>query len=219
MHVVSLQTGKPKPSEVAKCKATSIVKEPVGSAVITTDAFGDDEIVDLKNHGGIDQVVYIYTRDDYDFFESDLGRSFTPGFFGENLTFSNDTASNDTAFSANQVRIGDRYRIGDVLLEVTAPRIPCNIFADRLGIATFVAMFREAKRPGMYCRVLKPGTITAGDPVQVTPAPASNLGLVEAFELYYNRSATQDEVLRAAASPVSERFKDDYDRRLERFSN
>lgn len=214
MHVVSVQTGVSRPSTVANAGATAIVKDPVGSAVVTADGLEGDVIVDLKNHGGPDQAVYIYTQDDYDWWEQELGERFTPGFFGENVTF-----SNGSEFAAESVRIGDRYQIGEVLLEVTAPRIPCGIFADRVGRADFVKRFRDANRPGMYCRVLTPGAIGDSDIIEVTKASEANLGLVAAYKLYYDRKADIEQVRHAISSPVSARFRDDYQRRLDRHSD
>lgn len=211
MHVISLQTGISRPSTVARSKATGIVKEPVDQAQVTSEGFGNDVIVDQDNHGGPDQIVYIYTDEDYQWWASELGQAMKPGYFGENMTF-----SLDPAVSAETVHIGDRYHIGELTLEVTAPRIPCNIFADRVQRPDFVRTFRSANRPGMYCRVIEPGTVTTGDEATVVPAPHGNLGLVEAFNLYYDRSASLSIVRKAIESPVSVRFRQDYERRLAR---
>ena len=213
MHIVSVQTGISRPSAVASNKATAIVKEPVMMANVTVDGLAGDVIVDQKNHGGPDQAVYIYTQADYGWWEAELERTLEAGLFGENLTFSADDAAQ---VEATMVRIGDRYRIGDVLLEVTAPRIPCLILADRVGQTDFVRVFREAERPGMYCRVLEPGTIRPGDSIEVTCAEATNLGLVDAYRLAYDRTADLDIIREALKSPVSIRFREDYERRLGR---
>lgn len=211
MQLLSIQTGISRPSSVARSKATAIVKVPVDVAHVSSEGVGDDVIVDLHNHGGPDQAVYIYTQSDYEFWEQELGRSLPSGFFGENLTF-----SADDRVAAETVRIGDLYTIGEVVLEVTAPRIPCNILADRVGQANYVDAYRAADRPGMYCRVLAHGLVKPGDVVTVEPAPESNLGLVEAYHLYYDRSASLETVRQAMQSPVSIRFRQDYERRLAR---
>ncbi len=211
MHLVSVQTGVSRPSSVAKQKATAIVKEPVAEAQIETEGLVGDVIVDLANHGGPDQAVYVYTRDDYEWWEQELGRSFPPGYFGENLTF-----SSGAMVPVESVRIGDHFTIGEVVLEVTSPRIPCGTFADRVGIADFVDAFRRADRPGMYCRVLTPGRVKPGDRVGVVAAPDFNLALVEAYHYHYDRSTDLDRIRRALESPVSKRIRADYERRLSR---
>ncbi len=213
MYLLSIQTGLARPSIVASNKATAIFKEPVDGALITSEGVGDDVIVDLHNHGGPDQAVYIYTQNDYEFWEQELARSLPSGFFGENLTF-----SADDCVKADQVRIGDRYTIGELVLEVTAPRIPCNILADHVGQAGYVDAFRDADRPGMYCRVLTPGSVKPGDSIAVEPAPEDNLGLVEAYRLFYDRNASLGTVRQAMQSPVSIRFRQDYERRIARHS-
>ena len=211
MHLLSIQTGISRPSTVATNKATAIIKESVDDAYISSEGVGDDVIVDQQNHGGLDQAVYIYTQNDYEFWEQELARTLPPGFFGENLTF-----STDDCVAANKVRIGDRYTIGGLVLEVTAPRIPCNILADRVGKSDYVAAFRDADRPGMYCRVLTPGSVKPGDPITVESASDTNLALIDAYRLFYNRSANLDTIRQAMQSPVSIRFRQDYERRLAR---
>ena len=85
-------------------------------------------------------------------------RNAAPGTFGENLTLS--------SFGDEQVRIGDRFGIGETLVEVTAPRIPCAVFATRMGEPDWVKRFADARRPGLYVRVLEPGEVAAGDAVE-----------------------------------------------------
>ncbi len=213
MQLLSIQTGISRPSDVASNKATAIIKEPVDGAYVSSEGVGDDVIVDAQNHGGPDQAVYIYTQNDYEFWEQEFGRALPAGFFGENLTF-----SAEHCVTADKVRIGDRYTIGELVLEVTAPRIPCNILADRVGQADYVAAFRDADRPGMYCRVLRPGSIEPGDTITLEQAPDSNLGLVQAYRLFYDRNASLETVRQAMQSPVSIRFREDYERRVARQS-
>jgi MOSC domain-containing protein YiiM len=86
-----------------------------------------------------------------------LGAVPEPGTFGENLTLS--------SFGPEAVRIGDRYRVGEALLEVTAPRIPCATFATRMGEPNWVQRFAAARRPGLDVRVLEPGEVAVGDRV------------------------------------------------------
>jgi MOSC domain-containing protein YiiM len=130
MKVLSVNVGKPRPNPCKGLSATGIDKRPVDApvAVIAPGPKGTGEVglegdraYDVKHHGGLDQAVYAYAREDLDRWETELGRPLTNGIFGENLT----TAGLDV----NGALIGERWRIGlDVVLEVSCPRIPCGTF-------------------------------------------------------------------------------------------
>lgn len=124
-----------------------------------------DVIGNKKLHGGDDQAVYAYAREDLDAWESRLSRDLTNGMFGENIT----TAGIDVTGAV----IGERWRIGadGLLLEVTRPRTPCKTFAKRLGIDGWIKTFTHGGTPGAYLRVLVPGTIRGGDSVEVVERP------------------------------------------------
>lgn len=116
-----------------------------------------DFIGDQKNHGGPDQAVCVYGASDYAWWSREMGKELPPGTFGENLTF--------TELESASLDIGDRLHVGSVVLEVTAPRIPCSTFARRMGDPMFVRKYSRAERPGLYCRVIQKGIVQAGDPV------------------------------------------------------
>ena len=131
-----------------------------------------DVIVNTRNHGGVDQAVYVYGRPDYDAFEHDVGYALPNGTFGENLTIAGLVSATFT--------IGDRLSIGDVVLEVTAPRTPCESLNARMGDNQFVKRFFAADRPGFYCRVLAEGTIQSGATVTYQPYPRIGISIVDA---------------------------------------
>ncbi|WP_447037941.1 MOSC domain-containing protein [Streptomyces sp. DSM 118878] len=145
------------------------VHEPVhivapGPKGVGGSGLAGDEIGDLRHHGGNDQAVYAYAREDLDAWERELGRSLANGVFGENLT----TAGVDV----NGARIGERWRIGGgPLLEVTSGRIPCRTFQGRLGEKGWVRRFTRQGVTGAYLRVLEPGVVRAGDAVEVVHRP------------------------------------------------
>lgn len=124
-----------------------------------------DVIGNRKLHGGDDQAVYVYAREDLDVWESRLGRDLTNGMFGENIT--------TTGIDVTGAVIGERWRIGadGLLLEVTRPRTPCKTFAKRLGIAGWIKTFTHGGTPGAYLRVLEPGSIRGGDSVEIVERP------------------------------------------------
>lgn len=144
---------------------TGIDKRPVDGAVrVARFGLFADVQADRGNHGGEDQAVYAYAEEDADRFAGELGRAVPPGLFGENLR----TRGVDVTGAV----IGERWRVGEkVLLEVTYPRTPCGTFERRMGLRGWQDRFREAGAPGAYLRVLRAGSITAGDPVHVVERP------------------------------------------------
>lgn len=128
-----------------------------------------------------------------------VGRGVLPGTFGENLTFS--------SFGAEPARIGDRFRVGEVLLEVTAPRIPCSTLAARMNDLEFVKKFRQAARPGFYARVLEAGRVQQGDPIQKIAAPTALPALTEVFHLWYDKTPEAARLRWILTAPLAERAR------------
>ncbi|SCK28624.1 MOSC domain-containing protein [Streptomyces sp. WMMB 322] len=123
-----------------------------------------DTIGDMRHHGGDDQAVYAFSREDLDDWAHELGREPANGSFGENLT--------TRGLDVNGARIGERWLVGSrVVLEVTAPRIPCRTFAGRLGEGGWVKRFTDRARPGAYLRVIEPGQVCAGDAIEIVHRP------------------------------------------------
>jgi MOSC domain-containing protein YiiM len=123
-----------------------------------------DTVCNLAHHGGNDQAVYAVAREDLDDWERELGRTLPNGAFGENLT--------TTGLDVSGARIGERWRIGsEVVLEVTAGRIPCSTFQGHVGEEGWVRRFTKKAATGAYLRVIAPGEIRAGDPVEIVHLP------------------------------------------------
>src|ERR1700722_11986288 len=126
----------------------------VGLLGLTGDAYADK-----INHGGKDQAVYAYAREDLDWWTEQLGRELRNGLFGENIT----TAGIDVSAAL----IGETWQLGTAIVQVTAPRTPCVIFQSWLDEPHWVKRFAAAGRPGAYLRVLTEGSVAAGDDLVV----------------------------------------------------
>ncbi|HZV33710.1 MAG TPA: MOSC domain-containing protein [Verrucomicrobiae bacterium] len=139
---------------------TGIYKQPVkGSVKAGRLGLAGDAQADLENHGGIYKAVYSYPFEHYSDWSRELGRNdFALGQFGENLTV--------TGLSEDNVRIGDVFRIGTALLEVTQPRVPCFKLAHKMGLPEFPKKFIASGRTGFYHRVLEEGEMSAGDAIE-----------------------------------------------------
>ncbi|MBV8714959.1 MAG: MOSC domain-containing protein [Chloroflexi bacterium] len=141
---------------------------------------GDDQ-ADRRFHGGPDKAVYAYSMDDYRFWQDELGIAIEPGRFGENLTID--------GLDASHARIGERWQIGSVLLEVRQPRIPCYKLGMRVQDPAFPRHFAAAERPGAYLRILREGTVAAGDPVEVVFRPVHEVDVAFVARAYHTDRA------------------------------
>jgi MOSC domain-containing protein YiiM len=162
----------------AKAEPTGFAKRPVAGAVAVRapgtlkgeSGLAGDAIGDKENHGGDDQAVYAFAREDLDRWERELGRVLPDGSFGENLT----TAGADP----NAALIGEQWRVGDdLVLQVTSPRLPCRTFAARMGVEGWAKRFTEDGRPGAYLKVVQPGPVRAGDVIVVSRRPPHDVSV------------------------------------------
>jgi MOSC domain-containing protein YiiM len=186
---------------------TGIYKKPsIAPVRVTQDGLEDDTVCDTRHHGGPDQAVYIYGGGDYAWWARVLGEMPEPGAFGENLTVSD---LESASFCA-----GDQLFVGSVVLQVTAPRIPCGKFAYRMKDPGWVKRFRDAERPGLYCRVLVPGMVQAGDAVSVQRCGEKGVTMLELFRLHYAKAPDQALMRHALAAPVSARLRKSLEARL-----
>ncbi|MDT3397568.1 MOSC domain-containing protein [Streptomyces sp. B1866] len=184
MQLLSVNTGRSRAVAYTANPAgtTGIDKRPVAEPVwvcapgpMGTGGSGlaGDDVCDRRFHGGNDQAVYAYAREDLDRWERELGRELPAGVFGENLT--------TLGIDLNAALVGERWRVGSgPLLEVTSPRVPCRTFAGWLDERGWVKRFTETGLTGAYLRVVEPGAVQAGDPVEVVHRPGHEVtvGLV-----------------------------------------
>jgi MOSC domain-containing protein YiiM len=182
-RIVSVNTGGEKVAPWAgKMGRTAIDKRPVWSAVpVSALGLAGDEQADKLHHGGPDQAIYAYAREDLDWWADRLGRELRDGMFGENIT----TAGLDL----NGAVIGETWRFGAVVVQVTSPRVPCVVFRNWMDEAGWIKAFREAGRPGAYLRVCQPGMLRAGDPIEPVSRPENSVTVAEVLEAYYRRDA------------------------------
>lgn len=156
---------------------TSIFKSPVeGPVRVVRHNVEGDRQSDRRVHGGEFKAVYAYAAEHYDWWRSALGRELEPANFGENLTIRD--------FDERTVSIGDVFRMGDAELEAVAPRLPCSKLGLRFGDPGMVRKFALAARWGIYFRVAKEGSVTAGDPVERIHADPAALPVYELARVF-----------------------------------
>jgi MOSC domain-containing protein YiiM len=173
---------------------TSIFKSPVtGDVRVGRLNLAGDEQSDLTVHGGPDKAVYAYPQEHYAAWEAAMPEvGFTPASFGENLT--------TVGLLEKAVEIGDRFRIGTVLLEAAQPRIPCYKLGIRLGRDEAVRQFVLMRLPGIYFRVIEEGSLRAGGEIEAESRSASGLTVREVFDGLVNQPVAADFVERVAAA-------------------
>jgi MOSC domain-containing protein YiiM len=210
VRLLSVNVGTEKPIEgIEKSGKTGIFKRGVeGPVAVSTLGLAGDTISDTENHGGKDQAVYIYGVPDYAWWSGELGRELPPGTFGENLTFSD--------LRSSECCIGDRFLVGSVILEVTAPRIPCSTLSARMGDRMFVKRFMRAERPGLYCRVVREGEVRPGDAVELERYEGENVLAVELFRDFFDSETSESTLRRHLSVPLAVRARMHREKQLER---
>lgn len=200
MRVASVNIGRERSIAHGKRNfTTGICKEPAdGPVFIGAVRVAGDTICDLEHHGGADQAVYAYSSDDYAWWSQQMGTIVGPGSFGENLTIDGLPAD---------LNIGDRLLIGEVLLEATAPRIPCSTLAARMQDQSFGIAFRRAERPGTYFRVLNEGEVAAGDAVTLIENTAPVATVLELYRFAFELRHEREDLERYLRAPIAARMR------------
>ncbi|MBT2396053.1 MOSC domain-containing protein [Streptomyces sp. ISL-100] len=195
MKLLTVNVGRAEAVDYADAPSgtTGINKQPVDGPVrvvapgpkgVGAGGLVGDSVCNKRHHGGDDQAVYAFAREDLDGWERELGRTLANGSFGENLT--------TLGLDVNGALIGERWRVGaDLVLEVTSSRIPCRTFAQALGEKGWVKRFTRQAAPGAYLRVIEPGEIRAGDTIEILHRPDHDVTV----GLQFRAATTERELL------------------------
>jgi MOSC domain-containing protein YiiM len=195
----------PEKSDAKNVGITGINKQPVDHPVAVRapgpkrtglhSGLVGDQIFDIDHHGGDDQAVYAYAREDYDWWEKELGRDLPGGLFGENLT--------TEGLDVNGAMVGETWRVGDELvLQTTFGRIPCATFQWKMREPRWVKRFGAERRSGAYLRVVHPGDVRAGDRVEILDRPAHGVTIGESYHAWLHDSARLRQYLELDGLPA-----------------
>ena len=197
MKLLSVNTGSLRNIPWAEtAQVTGIFKNPVSGPVrVGVNGLEGDNIGSVKYHGGPDQAVYIYSREDYLWWSEKLEREMPPGIFGENLTVS--------AWGEEPPRVGDRWAIGSAILELSGPRIPCVTLAQSMDDPKFVKTFLLAGRSGVYARVLNEGEVQAGRQIEVLVRRHHLPTVDEVYSLWRQRPRDPKLISSALQAPLA----------------
>jgi MOSC domain-containing protein YiiM len=188
--VLSVNVGSPEPNPFKRTGSTGIGKRPAPGLVQVRapgakhgglgSGLVGDAVMDRQHHGGDEQAVYAYAREDLDDWERELDRELPGGSFGENLT--------TVGIDVTDTRLGEIWQVGPAdepgrgcRLQVTSPRIPCVTFRGRMGLKGWLKTFTQAGKPGAYFCVLTPGEIASGDRLSVVHRPAHDVTIGLSF--------------------------------------
>ena len=194
--MVSVNVGQPRAVTSGRhIVDTAIWKEavhgPVGVRGVNIDG---DAQADRTVHGGPDKAVYAYAIEEIRDWETELGQHLDTATFGENLT--------TEGIDVSGALVGQRWRIGTVVLEAAQPRLPCYKLGIRLGTAGFVRQFARASRPGAYLRIIEAGRLETGDDIAVTYQPDHNVTMRMVFDAILLDRTLIPQVLKAPQLPA-----------------
>jgi len=194
MKIISVNIGKQKTFQwKGKTVSTGIFKTPQNThlQLNKTKVFGD-EISDAKHHGGYYKACYIFSKEQYIFWQKLYPvLKMEWGMFGENLTVEN--------FDENQVIIGSKYRVGEALVKISIHREPCYKLGYKFGDQNIIDQFIKNGHSGTYLSVLEEGIVRVGDSFKLIDTPANSLTISQLFQLNYANKKDL-ELLKIAAS-------------------
>lgn len=197
MNVTAVSVGLPREVEWhGRLVRTSIFKSPVSGPVVVRRLNLDGDCQsDLTVHGGAEKAVYVYPAEHYAFWRTELPAvEFPWAAFGENLTVE--------GLREDELRIGDRLRIGTAEFAVTQPRIPCYKLGVRFGRADMTKRFQQAGRSGFYLSVSREGTLSAGDPIEMIGRSDHDLTVSDVWRLFFEKSPDLNMLRRMSELPA-----------------
>lgn len=177
--LLSVNVGLVQDAPYANLGHSAMDKRPAeGRVMARTLGLVGDAVGDTKHHGGVDQAVYVFAREDLDFWSKELGQEIRNGMFAENLT--------TQGIDVNEAEVGERWQVGGAVLEVASIRTPCNDFKNWMGLGGYdntawVKRFTSIARPGPYVRVVVEGEVGAGDEIAVVHRPGHGVTVSTMF--------------------------------------
>ncbi len=188
---------------------TGIYKYAVESPIfLGSEDVANDHVIDRRYHGGSDKACYLYSADHYPFWQTKYpNQDWKWGMFGENLTIS--------GLNESEIRIGDRFRIGDAVVQVTQPRQPCFKLGVRFGDQSVVSDFWTLPYPGVYVRVLLQGEVKTGDEMVLLESDLQSLSVSQVFSIFHHHQGDVDLIQKAIKEPfIAESCRRDIEKLL-----
>jgi MOSC domain-containing protein YiiM len=207
--VVSLQVGKPQSYRFEdKEWTTGLFKSPLTDAVsLTQSGFQNDGQADLEHHGGPDKAVCVYCSGHYPYWQEVLGKELPGGAFGENVTLA--------GMTEKDIRIGDVFRLGEAVVQVSQPRQPCYKLGYRYGRPDMPLLVQNSGFTGWYFRVLKPGFVKQGDDLELVESSPYGMSVEVANRIMYGDRENVEGIRSLLAVPeLSDSWRKTLNKRL-----
>lgn len=210
MKLISVNVGLAREIEYAgKKEMTGIYKNPVpGPVMLRQLSLDGDQQVDLKNHGGVGRAVYMYPYEHYEYWSAELNRDdLTYGIFGENLT--------TLGLLETEVRIGDRYRVGEAEIVITQPRMPCYKLGVRMGDERIIKRMTASRKHGFYGGVVSMGQVRPGDPISLVWQDPLGLTVDDVVRIHTVDTGDVETLRKAVSSKaLAEEYRQRYRKQL-----
>lgn len=177
MKVIAVNIGERKEVQwKSRTVTTGIFKYPVQEAIVLgKEDVVNDNVIDREHHGGIDQAAYAYATNHYDYWKEQYpDLEWDWGMFGENISIED--------LDETQIHVGNQYKIGEALVEVTKPRQPCFKLGIRFNNMKVVKQFWNSTMSGLYFKVLQTGAVKAGDILELQKECPENPTIAEVYE-------------------------------------
>ncbi|NYF24440.1 MOSC domain-containing protein [Sporosarcina sp. JAI121] len=211
MKIISMNIGKPTTVVYnGKEVKTGFYKIPVQESLYLAKLnFEGDEQADLINHGGVDKAVCVYPHEHYSFWEKELAQDLQPAAFGENLTVA--------GMLETDVHIGDVFKIGDAILQLSQPRQPCYKIAGRHNVKDLMLRLQKTGFTGYYFRVLEEGNISPDSSIERLSIHPAKVTVANANEIMYEDINNKDAIQKhLAIEELSGSWRERFEKRLEK---
>jgi MOSC domain-containing protein YiiM len=210
MRLISVNVGQPQAVKTRNGTVlTAIFKSPVTDRLaVRGHQLQGDRQADLTVHGGPSKALYAYSSEHYAPWSAELGMPELPfGKFGENLTTED--------LTEEQAHIGDRFRIGSAILQVSQPRMPCFKLALAFGRADMVKLFWRSGRSGIYFSVAEEGELGVGDAIELVSANPERVSIADVVHLYKGETEDPELFARALRAPLKGSWKNEIQERAQ----
>lgn len=196
MEIISLNISRPQEILVnTKPEITGYYKKAGQTSIfLSKNGVKNDFVADKIHHGGADKACYLYGLNNYEFWKNKHNHlTFEYGMFGENISLN--------YLNESQIKIGDTFKCGKAIIQVTQPRQPCYKLGIKFGNPKIVGEFCEAPYPGIYVRVLEEGEIQLNDSFELIETHSESPTVLEIFRLIYKKSLSREEIQAALNNP------------------
>ncbi|MBZ5202869.1 MOSC domain-containing protein [Planomicrobium chinense] len=210
----NLSVGTPKTLKYGKGKEmqTAIEKQSVERVFLGKEGFHGDQVADLKHHGGPDRAVCIYSAEHYPLWEQEFEKPLPPSTFGENLTVS--------GMLEQDVYIGDIFRIGDAVIQVTQGRVPCQTIDRRLDMTPLMKRMVKTGFTGFLCRVIEEGEIQADSSIELIESHPEEISVLYTNEINFHHTKDIEgmtKILKVEA--LADEWRNHFEKRLKKLAD